>query len=196
MTIVAAGALPRYLLSTYYIDWCSTESHQSTGSIAANTVESKVDEVTKELDRIFISSNWLREMLAAVEHIPICITVAAASRAMPGFPLLYVNSAFESTTGYTRQEIIGQNCRFLQLGKLDGEVAEQESISRLSYALSEAKPVRVAITNYRKDGTSFSNLLAMKPIMDEVSALISAYVPLQCTVTHITLFKMLANTLL
>lgn len=125
--------------------------------------------MTSELDKVLTSSNWLREMLVAVEHIPICVTVAAASMAMPGFPLLYVNRAFESTTGYTRQEIIGQNCRFLQLGKLDGEVSEQDSINRLSYALSEAKPVRVAITNYRKDGTSFSNLLAMKPIMDEVS---------------------------
>lgn len=126
--------------------------------------------MTSELDKVLTSSNWLREMLVAVEHIPICVTVAAASMAMPGFPLLYVNSAFESTTGYTRQEIIGQNCRFLQLGKLDGEVSEQDSINRLSYALREAKPVRVAITNYRKDGTSFSNLLAMKPIMDEVSS--------------------------
>jgi PAS domain S-box-containing protein len=167
MTTVAAGAIPRYLLSIY-----CCESQEPMGSVPAtpSPAESREAEMTKELDKVLVSSNWLREMLAAVENIPICITVAAASMAMPGFPLLYVNSAFESTTGYTRHEIIGQNCRFLQLGKLDGEVAEQESISRLSHSLSEAKPVRVAITNYRKDGTSFSNLLAMKPIMDEVSS--------------------------
>ena len=165
MTTVARGALSRYLLSTY-----SGESQEPEESVAATTAESKETEMMREFDKVLVSSNWLKEMLAAVEHIPICITVAAASRAMPGFPLLYVNSAFETTTGYTRQEIIGQNCRFLQLGRVNGEEAERESITRLSHALREAKPVRVAITNFRKDGTSFSNLLAMKPIMDEVSS--------------------------
>jgi PAS domain S-box-containing protein len=32
-----------------------------------------------------------------------------------GFPLVYVNAEFERVTGYPREEIIGQNCRFLQV---------------------------------------------------------------------------------
>jgi PAS domain S-box-containing protein len=183
MTAVATGAIPRYLLSIY-----CCESQEPIGSVpkTPNPAENREAEMMRELDKVLVSSNWLREMLVAVEHIPICVTVAAASMAMPGFPLLYVNSAFESTTGYTRQEIIGQNCRFLQLGRLDGEVAEQESITRLSRSLSEAKQVRVAITNYRKDGTAFSNLLAMKPIMDEVSSVLFCSVPFRSVPLSLT----------
>lgn len=58
--------------------------------------------------------------------------------------------------------IIGKNCRFLQSDK-----TESESIKSLSEALKYAKPTRVSITNVRKDGTLFRNLLAIKPVFDE-----------------------------
>jgi PAS domain S-box-containing protein len=80
--------------------------------------------------------------------------------------LVYINAAFEKTTGYKRSEIIGQNCRFLQYGINKGDVSEPESLRRLSEALRDKQPVRVEITNFRKDGTPFRNLLAMKPIFD------------------------------
>lgn len=60
-----------------------------------------------------------------------------------------------------------QNCRFLQRGRDPEDRAEDESIARLTEALREAKPLKVAITNWRKDGTAFRNLLAIKPIMDQ-----------------------------
>ena len=61
----------------------------------------------------------------------------------------------------------------MQVGKSPEHHAEQESIARISMALKEAQPVRVAITNFRKDGRPFRNLLAMKPIMDQVRMTIS-----------------------
>ena len=60
-----------------------------------------------------------------------------------------------------------QNCRFLQKGRIEGHESEVESVARLTEALREAKPLKVAITNWRKDGTAFRNLLAIKPIMDQ-----------------------------
>ena len=45
-------------------------------------------------------------------------------------------------------------------------MAEATSISRITSALSEGRPVKVAITNFRKDGTPFMNLLALRPIFD------------------------------
>ena len=45
-------------------------------------------------------------------------------------------------------------------------MAEEDSVNRLRDALRNKQPVKVAITNFRKDGTPFRNLLAMKPIFD------------------------------
>jgi PAS domain S-box-containing protein len=118
------------------------------------------------LDKLLIGTSWLNGLLTSVENLPVCVSLAAANREMSGFPLIYVNAAFETTTGYNRSEIIGQNCRFLQVGKKTGHVAEPESIKRMTVALREGKPVKVAITNFRKDGSAFRNLLAMKPIFD------------------------------
>jgi hypothetical protein len=72
-----------------------------------------------------------------------------------------------------------QNCRFLQRGREPGDRAEEESIARLTEALREAKPLKVAITNWRKDGTAFRNLLAIKPIMDQNGDYVSTFSP-QC----------------
>eukprot|EP01038_Epipyxis_sp_PR26KG_P015186 gene15186-20456_t len=115
-----------------------------------------------EVDRLMKTGSWLTSLLAAVETLPVCVSLSTARRDRPGFPLIYVNACFEYTTQYPRSEIVGQNCRFLQAGK-----AEPESIARLSTALRDAQPVKVAITNFRRDGTPFKNLLAMKPIFDE-----------------------------
>lgn len=70
-----------------------------------------------------------------------------------------------------------QNCRFLQRGREPGDRAEEESIARLTEALREAKPLKVAITNWRKDGTAFRNLLAIKPIMDQNGDYVSSLSP-------------------
>jgi PAS domain S-box-containing protein len=115
-----------------------------------------------EVDRLLQSGSWLASMLAAVESLPVGVSLATASKERMGFPLIYVNECFAQITGYARSEIVGQNCRFLQAGK-----AEQDSIDRLTTALRGSKPIRIAITNFRKDGMPFKNLLAMKPIFSE-----------------------------
>ena len=73
--------------------------------------------MTSELDRLLDSTAWLKSLLASIESLPVCVSLAAASKDLRGFPLIYVNESFETTTGYDREEIIGQNCKFLQTGK-------------------------------------------------------------------------------
>lgn len=114
------------------------------------------------LDRFCSSASWLESFTIAVEHLPICVTIANADGASRrGFPLIYINEQFEQNMGYARHEVLGKNCKFLQ-----ASTAEPESVQRISYALKNAQPIRVAITNTRKDGTPFKNLLALKPIFD------------------------------
>ena len=96
-----------------------------------------------------------------------CVSLAAANKELSGFPLIYVNAAFENTTGYPREEIIGKNCRFLQMGRAAGDKSEEEGVSLMSKALREGKQVKVAVTNFKKDGSPFRNVLALKPIFDQ-----------------------------
>ena len=125
-----------------------------------------IEAIDEELNRIAKDQSWLAQLLRSVESLPLCISVASARKGEKGFPLIYVNKFFERTTGYARDEILGQNCRFLQRGPKAGQRAQASSISRLSENLGKGKPVKVVITNYRKDGSAFMNLLALKPIFD------------------------------
>ncbi|MGB5970046.1 MAG: PAS domain-containing protein, partial [Spirulinaceae cyanobacterium] len=63
-------------------------------------------------------------------------------------PIVYLNPAFERITGYSAQEVIGKNCRFLQ-----GKETDQEALEELRGALREGKECNVVLRNYRKDGS-------------------------------------------
>jgi len=62
-----------------------------------------------------------------------------------GNPLVYANDAFLNMTGYSREETLGQNCRFLQ-----GEGTSQDEIAKVSAALRRGSDVMVKLANYKK----------------------------------------------
>ena len=80
-------------------------------------------------------------------------------------PIVEANDAFVDLTGYSREEIIGRNCRFLA-----GRGTEAEAQSALRQAIKDGKTALVEITNYRKDGTAFRNAVMLAPIRDEDGA--------------------------
>ncbi|MEP6604528.1 MAG: PAS domain-containing protein [Nitrosospira sp.] len=103
--------------------------------------------------------------------------VTLADPDMEDLPLVYANRAFEVMTGYTQEETIGKNCRFLQGGD-----TEQEEKSRLHDAISNSKPVEVTLRNYRKNGELFYNHLEVTPLFDS-SGQILYYLGVQYDVT-------------
>jgi PAS domain S-box-containing protein len=73
--------------------------------------------------------------------------------------LIYVNPAFERMTGYTSEETLYQDCRFLQSGDRD-----QEALTLIRNALSNGGSCRETLRNYRKDGTPFWNELSLSTV--------------------------------
>ena len=76
--------------------------------------------------------------------------------------LIYANPAFERLTGYPVDEILYQDCRFLQAD-------ERDQLARrvIREALRNRRPCRQVIRNYRKDGSTFWNELSITPVFNE-----------------------------
>lgn len=83
-----------------------------------------------------------------------------------GQPIIFANAGFERITGYTTEETIGRNCRFLQ-----GERTNPETRDALRMAIASGCEAHVVIENYRKDGTVFWNELYLSPVRDELGNL-------------------------
>jgi diguanylate cyclase (GGDEF)-like protein/PAS domain S-box-containing protein len=74
-------------------------------------------------------------------------------------PVVYVNPAFETLTGYKSAELIGRNLRLLQADDRD-----QDGRHRLRDAMSRGETCRVLLRNYRKDGSLFWNEMTVMPL--------------------------------
>ncbi|CAN5711801.1 hypothetical protein BH24ACT21_BH24ACT21_06970 [soil metagenome] len=80
---------------------------------------------------------------------------------LPDNPVVYVNSAFERETGYSSEEAVGHNCRFLQ-----GSERDQPALGELREALGEGREFSGVLRNYRKSGELFYNELSISPVRD------------------------------
>jgi len=102
---------------------------------------------------------------AAVKLSRMAMVLVDPNRA--DMPIIFVNEAFERLTFYDRSEIVGRNCRFLQGPETDGDVVMQ-----IRQALQARREVTAELINYRKDGTSFWNVLHISPVFNEAGRLI------------------------
>jgi len=76
--------------------------------------------------------------------------------------IVYVNRGFTEMTGYSREETVGRNCRFLQ-----GPETDPASVRELREAVEAEESVTTEILNYTKDGEPFWNLLEISPVTND-----------------------------
>ena len=103
-----------------------------------------------------ISSRALRRFF---DQSPIPLVLA--SPVFEDCPLIMVNDPFLSLVGYARDEVIGRNGRFLQ-----GPQTQPEARASLKAAVAGHRELTVSITNYRRNGEPFTNLIFLFPIFD------------------------------
>lgn len=95
-----------------------------------------------------------------MDEAPVGITVTDPSR--EDNPLIYVNEAFERVTGYSREEAVGRNCRFLQ-----GEASDPDAVAELRAAVEAGERTSVELVNYRANGAPFWNEVSIAPLRDD-----------------------------
>ncbi|MGI4746276.1 MAG: PAS domain-containing protein, partial [Janthinobacterium lividum] len=78
---------------------------------------------------------------------------------MADHPMVFVNEAFETMSGYNRDELIGRDCRFLQ-----GPDTDPDAVRQIHEAIVGQRAIKIDLLNYRKDGSSFWNALHISPV--------------------------------
>jgi sigma-B regulation protein RsbU (phosphoserine phosphatase) len=105
------------------------------------------------------------------------ITISAMDQ--PDRPLIFINDGFERLTGYSKEDVVGKNCRFLQ-----GEETDQAPIEELRRAIRSGEHTTVELLNYKKDGTPFWNRLSITPLKDQ-NGMTTHYVGVQSDITEL-----------
>jgi PAS domain S-box-containing protein len=82
-------------------------------------------------------------------------------------PIVACNAAFCELTGYSTEEVVGRNCRFLS-----GPATEPWLTEEIRRGVREHRPVLVEILNYKRNGQPFRNAVLVAPIYDEHDALL------------------------
>lgn len=103
----------------------------------------------------------LRLLAAAVNYAEDAVIITSTNLEPPGPFIVFVNPAFTKMTGYTAEEVIGRNPRFLQ-----GPNTDRTVLSRLRQTLEAGEVFYGEAINYRKDGTEFYNEWHIEPIRD------------------------------
>jgi PAS domain S-box-containing protein len=103
------------------------------------------------------------------------ITISDVS--LPDNPIIYANLGFERLTGYSIDETVGRNCRFLQ-----GADTDTTTVDILRKGIQDGKDTTVEILNYRKDGEPFWNRLSVNPVRNS-SGRITHFIGVQSDIT-------------
>lgn len=114
---------------------------------------------------IMSSSVGNREIFKWIEVSPIAGVITDATA--DDNPIVAVNEAFVQLTGYTRDELLGRNCRLLA-----GPGTSGAASAELSAAVRSGSAAFVELMNYRRDGSSFLNAVMIAPVLDEEGRLV------------------------
>ena len=102
------------------------------------------------------------ELIALLDAYEREMSVVISNPALPDNPMIYVSEEFEGQTGYTPEEALGRNCRFLQ-----GPDTDPDAIRAIHHALKARTTFTIDILNYHKSGEPFMNRLRIRPLLDD-----------------------------
>lgn len=186
-----AGKTPRYenehrlLCKNGTYKWIHTR-----GMVLARTslgVPKRVLGTHTDIDSRKQNESQLHRFSLAVEQSPSAILITDTEGI-----ILYVNASFEKITGYSREEALGQNPRFLKSGKQRPEIYRN-----LWETIRKGLEWRGEIINRRKDGSEIWVRISISPVAEN-NGKITSYVCIQEDITDLkdkeTRLEFLATT--
>ncbi|OQW30281.1 MAG: hypothetical protein A4E19_10215 [Nitrospira sp. SG-bin1] len=108
--------------------------------------------------------NILNSTVVEATNCSVLVTDTASS----DHPIVYVNSAFLSLTGYAEHEVIGQTTSILS-----GPGTDRASVEKLAMAVQGGWSCRVRLHQYRKNGTAFFSDVSLSPVKDALGRVTS-----------------------
>nr|AML77758.1 putative LOV domain-containing protein [Selaginella apoda] len=97
---------------------------------------------------------------------------------LPDHPIVYASDGFLQMTGYSRDEVLGRNCRFLQ-----GRDTDKQTVLEIREAIREERECQIKILNYTKSGKQFWNLFHLAPVFSQQDGRVVHYVGVQVPVS-------------
>ena len=120
----------------------------------------------------FLTRTRLRRLVAEEENRRLFIAIEQSANAIaitdPKGNLEFVNRAFENSTGYSREEVLGENPRILKGGAL-----KDEDYEKLWRTISSGQPWHGEFHNRRKDGSTYWEEAVITPIKDRSGKIIN-----------------------
>jgi PAS domain S-box-containing protein len=108
---------------------------------------------------------------------------AISDPSLPDNPIVYVSQGFLDLTGYTLDQVLGRNCRFLQ-----GPGTDQNAVEVIRKGIKEGVDTSVCLLNYKADGTPFWNQFFVAALRDAENNVVN-YVGVQCEVSKAVVEK-------
>lgn len=121
-----------------------------TNCLTKVVTESMVREITGQ------GMPVMRELVGGLAEV-FCL----ADPSVKDCPIVYASEEFYRTSRYSRDDVLGRNCRFLQ-----GPKTNRMAVARIGAAVKSGQESCETLLNYRRDGSPFMNLLLTAPLYD------------------------------
>ena len=152
--------------SAYFVEWNISPVRDDTGTVRHFvSVQQDISQRVRADQNLHMMEQALNVALDPIFITDRCSTV------------VFANEAFQSLTGYSATEIVGQTPRMLRSGK-----HEAIFYTRFNEALRSGRAFRTTVTNKRKDGSLFHTDQSIAPLLNAVGE-ITHYVSISHDVT-------------
>ncbi|CAJ1932864.1 unnamed protein product [Cylindrotheca closterium] len=94
----------------------------------------------------------------------------------PDNPIVYASQSFYQLTGYTKEQTLGRNCRFLQ-----GKDTDPKSVALIRESIKNGKDTSVNLLNYKADETPFWNQFFIVALRNHSGKVVN-FVGVQCEI--------------